>query len=156
AIEMLAAAERPILYTGGGVINSGLEAARLLRELADMTGAPVTSTLMGLGAFPASSPQWLGILGRQGTYESNWPVDEAVLVVCVGGRFDERGTWRLDAFAANSLMVHIDSVPSSINKMVEVDLPSVADVGSAMADMIALWKPRNHHKADLSAWWKQI
>ena len=156
AVEMLAAAERPILYTGGGVINSGLEAARLLRELADMTGAPVTSTLMGLGAFPASSPQWLGMLGMHGTYESNWAMNQADLIVCIGARFDDRVTGRLDAFAPNSRKVHIDIDRSSINKTVEVDLPIVADVGSAMADMIALWKSRNHHKADLSAWWKQI
>ncbi|SCW91312.1 acetolactate synthase, large subunit [Sphingobium faniae] len=156
AVEMLAAAERPILYSGGGVINSGPEATRLLRELAEITGAPVTSTLMGLGAFPASSPQWLGMVGMHGTYESNWAMNQADLIVCIGARFDDRVTGRLDAFAPNSRKVHIDIDRSSINKTVEVDLPIVADVGSAMADMIALWKSRNHRKADLSAWWKRI
>ncbi len=156
AVEMLAAAERPVLYTGGGVINSGPEATRLLRELADITGAPVTSTLMGLGAFPASSPQWLGMLGMHGTYEANWAMNQADLILCIGARFDDRVTGRLDAFAPNSRKIHIDIDRSSINKTVEVDLPIVADVGSAMADMIALWKSRNHRKADLSAWWKRI
>ncbi|MGC4250239.1 MAG: acetolactate synthase 3 large subunit [Sphingobium sp.] len=156
AVEMLAAAERPILYTGGGVINSGPEATRLLRELAEITGAPVTSTLMGLGAFPASSPQWLGMLGMHGTYEANWAMNQADLILCIGARFDDRVTGRLDAFAPNSRKIHIDIDRSSINKTVEVDLPIVADVGSAMADMIALWKSRNHRKADLSAWWKRI
>jgi len=155
-VEMLAAAQRPIFYTGGGVINSGPEATRLLRELAAITGAPVTSTLMGLGAFPASSPQWLGMLGMHGTYEANWAMNQADLILCIGARFDDRVTGRLDAFAPNSRKVHIDIDRSSINKTVEVDLPIVADVGSAMADMIALWKSRGHHRADLSAWWKQI
>ncbi|WP_066515747.1 acetolactate synthase 3 large subunit [Sphingobium cloacae] len=156
AVEMLAAAERPILYTGGGVINSGPEATRLLRELADITGAPVTSTLMGLGAFPASSPAWLGMLGMHGTYEANWAMNQADLILCIGARFDDRVTGRLDAFAPHSKKIHIDIDRSSINKTVEVDLPIVADVGSAMADMIALWKSRNHRKADLSAWWSRI
>jgi acetolactate synthase-1/2/3 large subunit len=156
AVEMLAAAERPILYTGGGVINSGPEASRLLRELAEMTGAPVTSTLMGLGAFPASSPQWVGMLGMHGTYESNLAMNKADLIVCLGARFDDRVTGRLDAFSPNSRKIHVDIDRSSVNKTVEVDLPIIADVGSAMEDMIALWKQRGHERADLTEWWARV
>ena len=156
AVEMLAAAERPIFYTGGGVVNSGPEASTLLREIAALTGAPVTSTLMGLGAFPASSPQWLGMLGMHGTYEANWAMNKADLVLCVGARFDDRVTGRLDAFAPHAKKIHIDIDRSSINKTVEVDLPVIADVGSALADMIALWKERGHKAADLGEWWARI
>ncbi|MBU1462655.1 MAG: biosynthetic-type acetolactate synthase large subunit, partial [Alphaproteobacteria bacterium] len=156
AVEMLAAAERPVFYTGGGVINSGPEASTLLRELAALTGAPVTSTLMGLGAYPATGPQWLGMLGMHGTYEANFAMNKADLIICVGARFDDRVTGRLDAFAPNSRKVHIDIDRSSINKIVDVDVAIVADVGSAMADMVALWKARGHEAADLSAWWAQI
>ncbi|CAD7335912.1 acetolactate synthase 3 large subunit [Sphingomonadales bacterium 56] len=156
AVEMLARAERPIFYTGGGVINSGTKASALLRELAELTGAPVTSTLMGLGAFPASSPQWLGMLGMHGTYEANWAMNKADLIVCVGARFDDRVTGRLDAFAPNSKKIHIDIDRSSINKTVEVDLPIVADVGNALTDMITGWKTHGHKAADLSEWWARI
>ncbi|WP_028055945.1 acetolactate synthase 3 large subunit [Sphingobium bisphenolivorans] len=156
AVEMLAAAERPIFYTGGGVINSGPEASALLREIAGLTRAPVTSTLMGLGAFPAASPQWLGMLGMHGTYEANWAMNKADLIICVGARFDDRVTGRLDAFAPNAKKIHIDIDRSSINKTVEVDLPIVADVASALTDMIALWKDRGHKAADLSEWWARI
>nr|WP_087575237.1 acetolactate synthase 3 large subunit [Sphingomonas sp. CDS-1] len=156
AVEMLAAAERPIFYTGGGVINSGPEATELLREIAALTGAPVTSTLMGLGAFPASSDQWLGMLGMHGTYEANWAMNKADLIICVGARFDDRVTGRLDAFAPHAKKIHIDIDRSSINKTVEVDLPIVADVASALSDMIALWKDRGHKAADLTEWWARI
>ncbi|KKW90092.1 acetolactate synthase 3 large subunit [Sphingobium chungbukense] len=156
AVEMLAAARRPIFYTGGGVINSGPEASTLLREIAALTGAPVTSTLMGLGAYPASAPQWVGMLGMHGTYEANWAMNKADLIVCVGARFDDRVTGRLDAFAPNAKKIHIDIDRSSINKTVEVDLPVIADVASALTDMIALWKDRGHKAADLSEWWARI
>ena len=156
AVEMLAKAERPVFYTGGGVINSGPKASILLRELAELTGAPVTSTLMGLGAFPASSPQWLGMLGMHGTYEANWAMNKADLIVCIGARFDDRVTGRLDAFAPNSKKIHIDIDRSSINKTVEVDLPVIADVGNALTDMIAAWKTHGHRAADLSEWWARI
>ncbi|NIJ16467.1 acetolactate synthase 3 large subunit [Sphingobium vermicomposti] len=156
AVELLAAAERPVLYTGGGVINSGPEASTLLRELAALTGAPVTSTLMGLGAYPASGPQWLGMLGMHGTYEANWAMNKADVILCVGARFDDRVTGRLDAFAPHSTKIHIDIDRSSVNKTVAVDLPVIADVGSALTDMIALWKERDHKTADLSEWWARI
>jgi acetolactate synthase I/II/III large subunit len=156
AVEMLAAAKRPILYTGGGIINSGPGAAQVLRELARITGAPVTSTLMGLGAYPASGEAWLGMLGMHGTYEANWAMNQADLIVCLGARFDDRITGRLDAFSPNSRKIHVDIDRSSINKTVRVDLAVVGDVGRTMEDMIKIWKGRQHQKQDLSAWWKRI
>ncbi len=156
AVEMLAAAERPIFYTGGGVINSGPGASQLLRELAKITGAPVTSTLMGLGALPASSDQWLGMLGMHGTYEANYAMNQADLIIAVGARFDDRVTGRLDAFAPHAKKIHIDIDRSSMNKTVRVDLPIVADVGHALEDMLRIWKARQHPKPDLSEWWRRI
>ncbi|MGN6817431.1 MAG: acetolactate synthase 3 large subunit, partial [Sphingomonas sp.] len=155
-VDMLAAAERPIFYTGGGVINSGPGASQLLRELAKITGAPVTSTLMGLGAFPASSPQWLGMLGMHGTYEANWAMNQADLIIALGARFDDRVTGRLDAFAPNARKVHVDIDRSSINKTVRIDLGIVADVGHVLEDMIRVWKARQHPKPDTSEWWRRI
>ncbi|KKI17460.1 acetolactate synthase 3 large subunit [Sphingomonas sp. Ag1] len=155
-VDMLAAAERPILYTGGGVINSGPGASQLLRELARITGAPVTSTLMGLGAFPATSPQFLGMLGMHGTYEANMAMNQADLIVAIGARFDDRVTGRLDAFSPNSRKVHIDIDRSSINKTVRIDLGIVADAGHAMEDMIRVWKGRQHPKPDTAEWWRRI
>lgn len=155
-VDMLAAAERPIFYTGGGVINSGPAASQLLRELAKVTGAPVTSTLMGLGAFPASSPQWLGMLGMHGTYEANLAMNQADLIVAIGARFDDRVTGRLDAFSPNSRKVHIDVDRSSMNKTVRIDLPILADAGHAMEDMLRIWKSRQHPKPDIAEWWRRI
>ena len=156
AVEMMAAAERPILYTGGGIINSGPAASQILRELARITGAPVTSTLMGLGAFPASSPQWLGMLGMHGTYEANLAMNEADLIVCLGARFDDRITGRLDAFSPHSKKIHVDIDRSSINKTVRVDLPLIGDVGRVMEDMVKLWKARQPETPDLKPWWARI
>ena len=156
AVDMLAAAERPVLYTGGGVINSGPGASQLLRELARLTGAPVTSTLMGLGAYPSSSPQFLGMLGMHGTYEANHAMNQADLILAIGARFDDRVTGRLDAFSPTSRKVHIDIDRSSINKNVRVDLPVVADVGHALEDMIHIWKARRYPKPDLIDWWERI
>ncbi|WP_375393571.1 acetolactate synthase 3 large subunit [uncultured Sphingomonas sp.] len=155
-VDMLAAAERPVLYTGGGVINSGPGASQLLRELARLTGAPVTSTLMGLGAFPASSAQWLGMLGMHGTYEANMAMNQADLVVALGSRFDDRVTGRLDAFSPNSRKVHVDIDRSSMNKTVRIDLPIVADVGHALEDAVRIWKSRQHPKPDTADWWQRI
>ncbi|MES2989530.1 MAG: acetolactate synthase 3 large subunit [Pseudomonadota bacterium] len=156
AVDMLAAAERPIFYTGGGIINSGPEASRLLRELVEITGAPVTSTLMGLGAFPASDDKWLGMLGMHGTYEANWAMNQADLIVCLGARFDDRVTGRLDAFSPNSAKIHVDIDRSSVNKNVRVDLPIIADVGNAIRAMIDTWHARQHPKADLIEWFSRI
>jgi acetolactate synthase-1/2/3 large subunit len=156
AVDMLAAAERPILYTGGGIINAGPAASQLLIELARISGAPVTSTLMGLGAYPASSPQWLGMLGMHGTYEANMAMNQADLIIALGARFDDRVTGRLDAFSPNSRKVHVDIDRSSINKNVRVDLPIIADVGHALEDMVRVFKARHHPKPDLGEWWRRI
>ena len=156
AVEMLAAAERPILYTGGGIINSGPGASVLLRELARLTGAPVTSTLMGLGCFPASSPAFLGMLGMHGTYEANMAMHGADLMVCLGARFDDRVTGRLDAFSPGSRKIHVDIDRSSINKTVRVDLGIVGDVGHVLEDMIKVWKARGLRANNLKAWWAAI
>jgi acetolactate synthase I/II/III large subunit len=156
AVEMIAAAERPVFYTGGGIINAGPAASQILRELQRITGAPVTSTLMGLGAFPASDPAWLGMLGMHGTYEANWAMNQADLIICLGARFDDRVTGRLDAFAPHAKKIHIDIDRSSINKIIRVDLGIVGDVGRVMEDMVKIWKGRQHQKADLSGWLDQI
>ncbi len=158
AVDMMAAAKRPILYTGGGVINAGPEASRLLRTLARETGFPVTSTLMGLGAFPAADPQWLGMLGMHGTYEANLAMNRCDLMVAIGSRFDDRVTGRIDAFSPGSKKIHIDIDPSSINKNVMADCAIVGDAGSVMADMLAEIKRRNlrFDRAQTKAWWTQI
>jgi len=156
AVEMIAAAERPIFYTGGGIINSGPAASDALRELAKLTGAPVTSTLMGLGALPASSPQWLGMLGMHGTYEANMAMNRADLIIALGARFDDRVTGRLDAFAPHARKIHVDIDRSSINKIVSAELGIVGDVGRAIEGMIALWRQRGHQAADLQPWFAQI
>ena len=156
AMDMLAAAERPVLYTGGGIINAGPAASQLLCELARISGAPVTSTLMGLGAYPATGSQWLGMLGMHGTYEANMAMNKADLVVCLGARFDDRVTGRLDAFSPHSRKIHVDIDRSSINKNVRVDLPIVADVGHALEDMVRVFKARRHPKPDLREWWTMI
>jgi acetolactate synthase-1/2/3 large subunit len=155
-VEMLAAAERPVLYTGGGIINSGPGASQMLRELARISGAPVTSTLMGLGAYPASGEQWLGMLGMHGTYEANMAMHGADLIVCLGARFDDRVTGRLDAFSPRSKKIHVDIDRSSINKIVRADLGVVGDVGRVLEDAVKLWKARQHPKPDLKHWWAQI
>jgi acetolactate synthase-1/2/3 large subunit len=156
AVEMLAAAERPILYTGGGIINSGPDASEALRELTALTDAPVTSTLMGLGALPATSGQWLGMLGMHGTYEANMAMNRADLIVALGSRFDDRVTGRLDAFSPRSKKIHVDIDRSSINKNVRVDLPIVGDVGRAIRAMVALWKDRQPRAHGLKPWWDEI
>jgi acetolactate synthase I/II/III large subunit len=150
ATALIAKAQAPVFYTGGGVINAGPEASRLLRKFQALTGAPVTSTLMGLGAFPADSKDWLGMLGMHGTYEANWAMNQADLIVCIGARFDDRVTGRLDAFAPNSTKIHIDIDRSSINKTVQVDLPIVGDCGAVLRQLIEAWG--NRKPQDLTAW----
>ncbi|MCT8972664.1 acetolactate synthase 3 large subunit [Microbaculum marinisediminis] len=158
AVDLMANAKKPIFYTGGGVINSGPEASQLLRELVHMTGFPITSTLMGLGAYPASDKQWLGMLGMHGTYEANMTMHGCDVMVCVGARFDDRITGRLDAFAPNATKIHIDIDPSSINKNVRADVPIVGDVGYVLEDMIRIWRANSAQpdKAAMAEWWKQI
>jgi acetolactate synthase I/II/III large subunit len=158
AVALIATAKKPLFYTGGGVINSGDKASKLLREFVALTGIPITSTLMGLGAYPASGPEWLGMLGMHGTYEANMCMHDCDVMINVGARFDDRITGRLNAFAPHSKKIHIDIDPSSINKTVRVDVPVVADVAAALEAMIALWK-QNKSKLDqaaLIAWKKQI
>jgi acetolactate synthase-1/2/3 large subunit len=156
AVELIAGAQRPIFYTGGGVINAGPDASQALRDLAHLVGAPVTSTLMGLGAFPASDPQWLGMLGMHGSFEANNAMHSCDVMVCLGARFDDRITGRIDAFSPGSKKIHVDIDPSSINKNVLVDIGIVGDVGSVMRDMAAAWTARGHKAADQGAWWAQI
>ena len=158
AIGLMQHARRPLFYTGGGVVNSGPEACQLLRELVKATGFPITSTLMGLGAFPASDPQWVGMLGMHGTLEANFAMHDCDLMICVGARFDDRITGRLDAFSPGSKKIHVDIDPSSINKNVKVDLPIIGDCGHVLEDMVRLWRStaREPDKHALATWWKQI
>lgn len=156
AVALIAAAKQPIFYTGGGIINAGPEASTLLRELVEATGAPITSTLMGLGAFPASDEKWLGMLGMHGTYEANHAMNRADLIIAIGSRFDDRVTGRLDAFSPNSKKIHVDIDRSSINKIVHVDCPVVGDARSALAAMLREWKAKGYKKQDMGEWWRRI
>jgi acetolactate synthase-1/2/3 large subunit len=158
AVELMASAKKPVFYCGGGIINSGPAASQLLTQFVRTTGYPCTLTLMGLGAFPASDPQYLGMLGMHGTYEANLAMHDCDVMVCVGARFDDRITGRLDEFSPGSRKIHIDIDPSSINKNVHVDVPIVGDVGHVLEDMMKVWKS-SQAKPDqkaLKAWWKQI
>ncbi len=158
AVDLIAGAKRPIFYIGGGCINAGTEACETVTELVRATGYPATTTLMGLGAFPASSPQWLGMLGMHGTYEANLAMHGCDVMVAVGARFDDRVTGRLDAFSPGSKKIQIDIDPSSINKNVAVDVPIVGDVGAVVGQMLDSWKKRDPQidgKA-LEKWWGQI
>ncbi|WNJ99385.1 acetolactate synthase 3 large subunit [Thalassospiraceae bacterium LMO-JJ14] len=158
AVELIASAKKPVFYCGGGVINSGPEASRLLTEFVRMTNYPCTLTLMGLGAYPSSDKQFLGMLGMHGTYEANMSMHDCDVMICVGARFDDRITGRLDAFSPNSKKIHIDIDPSSINKNVKVDIPIVGDVAHVLKELIAGWKAKKHHPdlAALDKWWAQI
>lgn len=158
AVKMLAAAKKPIIYAGGGVINSGPGASQLLAQLTHLSGAPITLTLMGLGAFPASDEQYLGMLGMHGNYEANMAMHDCDVMVCIGARFDDRITGRLDAFSPNSKKIHIDIDPSSINKSIMVDIPIIGDVAHVLEDFIKIWKT-SQAKIDakgLKSWWKEI
>ncbi len=158
AIAMMAGAKRGIIYSGGGVVNSGPVAAKLLRELVELTGFPITSTLMGLGAYPASGPAWLGMLGMHGSYEANMAMHDCDVMLCVGARFDDRITGRINAFSPNSRKIHIDIDPSSINKTVRVDVKIVGDSASVLEDMLRVWRAnaRTADKSRLDDWWTQI
>src|SRR6201993_6270 len=158
AVALLAGAKRPIIYSGGGVINSGSEASHLLRELVKLTGFPITSTLMGLRAFPAADPQWLGMLGMHGTYEANMAMHDCDVMLCMGARFDDRITGRLDAFSPGSKRIHVDIDPSSINKNVKVDIPIIGDCAHVLEDMVRLWRSSSLEadKSALAAWWNEI
>ena len=155
AIELMANSKKPVFYTGGGVINSGPEASHLLKELALLTGFPVTSTLMGLGAFPSEESNWLGMLGMHGTYEANLAMNECDLLINIGARFDDRVTGRLDAFSPNSKKIHVDIDPSSINKTVPIDVPVLGDCAYALEGLLLKWKSKGH-KVNLDNWYKKI
>ena len=157
-VEALETAERPIFYSGGGVINSGPAASQLLRDFVDATGIPITSTLMGLGAYPASGKNWLGMLGMHGLYEANLAMHGCDLMINVGARFDDRITGRIADFSPRSRKAHIDIDPSSINKVVHTDFPIVGDVGHVLEDALRIWKSRGSkvNAKALAKWWKQI
>jgi acetolactate synthase-1/2/3 large subunit len=157
-VELMEKAERPVFYTGGGVINSGPEASRLLRDLVEATGFPITSTLMGLGAYPASGKHWLGMLGMHGLYEANMAMHGCDLMINIGARFDDRITGRIDAFSPGSRKAHIDIDPSSINKVIRVDVGIVGDVANVLQDLIAIWTERGRKTAreGVAQWWQQI
>ena len=158
AVDLMLRAERPILYTGGGIVNAGPEASKHMRELAELTGFPVTSTLMGLGTMPGSSPQWLGMVGMHGSYESNMAMHDCDLMINIGARFDDRITGRIDKFSPGSRKIHVDIDPSSINKNVMVDLPIIGDCGHVLKEMVRIWRSKTNEPRTeaLAPWWKQI
>ncbi len=157
-VAALETAKRPVFYTGGGVINSGPAASQLLRELVEATGIPITSTLMGLGAYPASGQHWLGMLGMHGLYEANMAMHDCDLMINVGARFDDRITGRLDAFSPGSVKAHIDIDPSSINKVIKADIPIVGDVAHVLEDLLKVWKSRGRkvNREALAKWSAKI
>jgi acetolactate synthase-1/2/3 large subunit len=160
-IEMMKKSSKPIFYTGGGVINSGPEASKLLRELVSITGFPITSTLQGLGAFPGSDSNFLGMLGMHGTYEANHAMHDCDLMINIGARFDDRITGKIDEFSPKSKKIHVDIDPSSIGKNVKVDLALVSDVNIFLSDLIKRFKSKNKNFMDINKkkidkWWKQI
>jgi len=158
AVQLMAAAKRPVFYVGGGLINAGEEACAELTRFVRQTGYPITNTLMGLGSYPGSDPQFLGMLGMHGTYEANHAMHDCDVMVCIGARFDDRVTGRLDAFSPGSTKIHVDIDPSSINKNVRVDVPIIGDAGQVVARMAALWNELGcaPDAAALKAWWTQI
>ena len=157
-IELIENAEKPIIYSGGGVINSGVGASQLLCELSDSTNIPVTSTLMGLGAYPGSGKNWLGMLGMHGTYEANLAMHGCDLMINIGARFDDRITGRVQDFSPHSKKAHLDIDPSSINKVIHVDIPIIGDIGHILEDLMKIWKSRGRkiNSEAISKWWKQI
>jgi acetolactate synthase-1/2/3 large subunit len=158
AVALLKQAKRPMIYSGGGVINAGPEASALLCELVRLTGFPCTSTLMGLGAYPAKDPLFLGMLGMHGTYEANLAMHGSDVLLNIGARFDDRVTGRLNAFCPNALKIHADIDPSSINKNVPVDVPIVGDAAAVLRALVAGWKAdtQKPHTQAIAEWWRQI
>ncbi len=158
AIKLITSAKKPVFYTGGGVINSGKDACDLMTQFVRETGFPITSTLMGLGSYPANDKQWLGMLGMHGTYEANMTMHDCDVMICIGARFDDRVTGRTDAFAPFSKKIHIDVDPSSINKNIHVDVPIVSDAKLAIKALMEAWKKHggNKNKIELENWWKLI
>ncbi len=160
AMTLITSAQRPVFYVGGGVINSGTKACEALKELVHLTGFPCTNTLMGLGAFPGTDPQFVGMLGMHGSLEANMCMAECDVMINIGARFDDRVTGRLDAFSVHSKKIHVDIDPSSINKNVAVHVPIVGDAGDVITQMTAMWKEKladkSWSKPDLGDWWKKI
>ena len=158
AVALLKASKKPVIYAGGGVINAGPEASLLLTQFAHMTGFPCTNTLMGLGAFPSSDPQFIGMLGMHGTYEANWVMHDCDVMLNIGARFDDRVTGKLSHFSPGSKKIHCDIDPSSINKNVKVDVPVVGDAGKILAALIEAWKEDTTppQREALTAWWREI
>ncbi len=158
AVALLRGAKRPVVYSGGGVINAGPAASQALIEFVRMTGMPCTSTLMGLGAYPANDPQFLGMLGMHGTYEANMVMHGSDVMLNIGARFDDRVTGRLNAFSPGSKKIHGDIDPSSINKNVVVDVPVVGDAGAILRALMAAWNESDgaQDREALATWWRQI
>ena len=158
AVELMANAKCPVFYTGGGIINAGEEASTLLRELVQETGFPITSTLMGLGCYPAKDKQWLGMLGMHGTFEANWAMHDCDVMICIGARFDDRVTGMTSKFSPDSKKIHVDIDASSINKNINIDIPIVADAKKTIEAMLNVWRAKKY-KADqkaLKSWWDRI
>ncbi len=158
AVELMANAKCPVFYTGGGIINAGSEASILLRELVRETGFPITSTLMGLGAYPASDDQWLGMLGMHGTFEANWAMHDCDVMINIGARFDDRVTGNIAKFSPNSTKIHVDIDASNINKNVNIDLAIVADAKKTIEAMLQVWRKKGYkpNETALKSWWERI
>ncbi len=158
AVSLIALAKKPIFYTGGGIINSGDKASKLLTELVNLTGYPITTTLMGLGGFPASDKHFVGMLGMHGTYEANMAMHDCDVMINIGARFDDRVTGRVNAFSPNSKKIHIDIDDSSINKIIRVDIPIVSDAVTALEALVHEWKSHGLkcRYEEISTWWNQI
>jgi len=161
AVEFIRKSTKPIFYTGGGVINSGNRATELVREIVELTGFPITSTLQGLGAFPGGDQQFLGMLGMHGTYEANNAMHDCDLMINIGARFDDRITGKIDEFSPNSKKIHIDIDPSSINKNVNVDIALVGDVKIVLEKLLTIFKKKypnfqSSNKQKIARWWTQI
>jgi len=158
AVELMAHAKRPVFYVGGGLINAGDLACEALTALVRMTGFPITTTLMGLGAFPGSDPQWLGMLGMHGSLEANMAMHDCDVMICIGARFDDRVTGKLEGFSPHSKKIHVDIDPSSIGKNVHAHVPIVGDAAVVVKQLVTAWKARKAQQGAhvLAPWWKQI
>ncbi|MEC7270168.1 MAG: acetolactate synthase 3 large subunit [Pseudomonadota bacterium] len=155
-VDLMQRAKRPIIYSGGGIINSGPKASKLLQKFVQKTNMPITSTLMGLGAYPGSGDNWLGMLGMHGTYEANMAMHDCDLMLCIGARFDDRITGKIDEFSPKSKKIHVDIDATSINKNVEVDLSIIADCGKFLNEVLKIIENRNNKFQSYDLWWKQI
>jgi len=158
AVDLMANAKKPIFYTGGGIINSGEKASKLLTELVHITGYPITNTLMGLGGFPASDAHFIGMLGMHGTYEANMAMHDCDVMINIGARFDDRVTGRVSAFSPNSKKIHVDIDETSIDKIIHVDVSITSDASQALELLIAEWKSRQlkSRAEEIKTWWNQI